>query len=267
METGAQTAPAKNRFGQADRDRIRRALLRYMQERAIGVPTLQNEIAKANGLSPDRVPLKTLQRFLGNTHRSNDAMVRFCDHFIGSAADTDSVTAFGEQVAAFLGVWRSGHDCRPVPPELAGSFAGRTKRAMDPGVTMRVLLKDRPADSVPFSEVEIELLPGRAFASIQESVVNWNRQAFDPSHGVGETMPRRAYEGIVIYPNGSLFALMRNVLTGTPRVYWLTHYAGNRLAGHGHEAFCSLDTRPAAVGNAPHSTTEIILDPVKDRPL
>lgn len=260
METGARTAPAKNRFDQADRDRIRRALLRYMQEHAIGVPTLQKEIAAANDLSLDRVPLKTLQRFLGNTHRSNEAMVRFCDRFSSNVPDTDPVTALGEQVAAFLGVWRTGHDCRPVPSELAGRFAGRAKRALDR--SLRVIPKDG-SDSVPFSDFEIELLPGRAFASVRETIVNWNRQPPDPSQASGETTPRRAYEGIVIYPNGSLFALMRNILTGTPRVYWLAHHAGKRLAGHGHEAFGPLDVRPP-VSNGLHSSIEIVLDPVKD---
>jgi hypothetical protein len=267
METGAQAAALKNRFDQADRDRIRRALLRYCQEHAIGVPTLQKEIAAANDLSLDRVPLKTLQRFLGNTHRSNEAMVRFCDRFVGNTAGTDPITALGEQVAAFLGVWRSGHDCRPVPPMLAGSFAGRTKSALEPGQTMRILSKDRPSPSVPFSQVTIEQLPGRAFASVRETISNWNRQvpntAIDAARDDAETQPRRAYEGIVLHPNGALFVLMRNILTGTPRLYWLGQYAGNRLIGYGHESLGSLDGRPE-VGDALHSTTEIVLDPMED---
>lgn len=262
MEAGGQAAATKNRFDQADRDRIRRALLRYRLEHAIGVPTLQKEIAAANDLSLDRVPLKTLQRFLTNSHRSNEAMVRFCDRFVAGFAVADPVAALGEQLASFLGAWRSGHDCRPIPPELAGSFAGRAKRAPEPGHTMRVLPKGG-ADSVPFSKVEIELLPGRPFALMRETVVNWDRQALDLSEADDKPMPRRAYEGIVIYPNGALFALMRNVVTGAPRTYWLAHHSGNRLAGQGHEAFGSFDSR-LAVGNGLHSSIDIILDPVKD---
>lgn len=258
METGTQAAALKNRFDQADRDRIRRALLRYCQEHAIGVPTLQKEIAAANDLSLDRVPLKTLQRFLGNTHRSNEAMVRFCDRFVGNVADIDPITALGEQVAAFLGVWRSGHDCRPVPPILAGSFAGRTKLIPEPG-QMRIMTNDPAIEYPPFSHMEIELLPGRAFASVRETISNWNRRPPASSEPSAETTPRRAYEGIALHPNGSLFMLMRNVLTGTPRIYWFEFTTDNRLVGHGHESISSLDDG-AAIGNGLHSSAPVILD-------
>lgn len=262
METGAPTAAIKNRFDQADRDRIRRALLRYCQEHAFGVPTLQKEIATANDLSLDRVPLKTLQRFLGNTHRSNEAMVRFCDRFVGSVSDTDPIAALGEQLSAFLGVWRTGHDCRPVPAKFAGSFASRAKRALDPGQTMRILPGGR-VESVPYSNIQFELLPGQVFASVRETVVNWEQRAINPAEHDGDTSPRRAYEGIALYPNGALFVLMRNVLTGTPRLYWLGQDAGNRLVGYGHESLGSLDS-PPTVGSTLCSSTEIILDPVRE---
>lgn len=258
MET-ARTAETKNRFDLADRDRIRRALLRYMQQRAIGVPTLQKEIAAANDLTLDRVPLKTLQRFLGDTHRSNDALIRFCAQFVASLPEGEPLTAFGEQMAAFLGVWRDGHDCRPVPPEMNGRYSGRARRSAAPG-GMRVYRGDAE-DWVPYSAVEIDSAPSHPFAIVREFVSNWDRSL--PAEASTATAPRRAYEGIAIYPNGSFFVVMRNVLTGTPRVYWLDWVAEERLGGQGHESRSGLDAGPAT-GATLHSSTPVLFDRAKE---
>ncbi|BCH14950.1 hypothetical protein MesoLjLa_18010 [Mesorhizobium sp. L-2-11] len=258
MET-AQIAETKNRFDLADRDRIRRALLRYMQQRGIGVPTLQGEIAKANKLGLDRVPLKTLQRFLGDTHRSNDALVRFCAQFIATLPDSDPLADFGEQMAAFLGVWRDGHDCRPVPPEIAGAYAGRARRAPEPGGAMRVYRGDAE-DWVPFSAVAIEPQRAHPYAIVREQVTNWDRKP--PGETGPEAGPRRAYEGIAIHPNGSFFIVLRNILTGTPRVYWLDWAAEGRLGGHGHESRAGLDE--PAVGTSPQSSTLVLFDRLQE---
>lgn len=258
----ARTGETKNRFDLADRDRIRRALLRYMQERAIGVPTLQKEIATANNLTLDRVPLKTLQRFLGNTHRSNDALIRFCAQFISALPEDDPLTAFGEQMAAFLGVWRDGHDCRPVPPEAAGTFIGRAGRAIEPGGGMRVHRGDAE-DWVPFSVLAIEL-SSAPFAAVRETISNWNRLPPMSAEDVPETTPRRTYEGIALHPNGSLFVVMRNILTGAPRVYWLDRMPNGQLRGHGHESRTLLDDGPRTM-QALHSSIDVLLDPARER--
>lgn len=262
MDAEAKAATVKNRFDQADRDRVRRVLLRYMQEHAIGVPTLQKEIAAANDLSLDRVPLKTLQRFLGNTHRSNEAMVRFCDRFVASTSDTDPIDALGEQLAAFLGVWRDGHGCRSVPQEFGGSFVTRTKTATATGLRLWTPTKQQ-SERVPYSNLEITLLPGRAFGSVRETVANWTQQEIEPPSPDAETIPRRCYEGIVIHPNGAFFVLMRNVLTGAPRTYWIAKYTENRLLGQVHEAFSSLDAAPK-LGSEPIEAVQVIMEPATD---
>lgn len=249
----AEGAQTKNRFDLADRDSIRRALLRYMQQRAIGVPTLQKEIAAANDLPLDRVPLKTLQRFLGDTHRSNDALIRFCAQFVAALPDSDPLAAFGEQMAAFLGVWRDGHDCRPVSPEIAGVYAGRARRAAEPGGGMRVYRGDAE-DWVPYSTVNIDLMPSHPFAVVRETISNWDRRP--PAVTGAETTPRRAYEGIAIHPSGSIFVVMRSVLTGTPRVYWLDWTADSRLGGYGHEAPTGLNQGPR--GSALPGSTQVV---------
>lgn len=255
MDVQARAAPAKNRFDQADRDRIRRALLRYCQEHAIGVPTLQKRIAEANDLTLDRVPLKTLQRFLGSEHRTNEAVVRFCDQFVANLEEADPIAALGEQTAAFLGVWRNGHDCRPVPPELEGAYAGRAESAAPVG-GMRVLMPGQES-WVPLGQLSIEQPSGRPFAIARETITNWQRQPSAPKADTSATEPRRAYEGIVLHPNDCLFVLLRNVLTGAPRIYWLAQLNDHHFGGHGHEALGTLDDDS---GIEVHSTARVIFD-------
>lgn len=259
MDVQARAAPAKNRFDQADRDRIRRALLRYMRDNAIGVPTLQKLIAEANDLSLDRVPLKTLQRFLGNTHRTNEAIVRFCNRFAVDLDEVDPITALGEQASAFLGVWRSGHDCRPVPPELAAVYAGRAEAESPATEGMRLILNSstQKTDWVAFSQLDIEQPAGRPFAVAREVVTNWQKKHPAPDSDTPETEPCRTYEGIVLHPNDCLFALLRNTLTGAPRIYWLSRFNDHPLAGHGHEALGALDD---ATGVEIHSSARVIFD-------
>lgn len=272
MDTKARTAPATIYHDKAERDRIRETLLRYMRDNRFGVPRLQQLIADANGTAIDNIPIKTLQRFLGDTHRSNDMIVRHCARFAAGLPEADPVTALGDQLASFLGVWHSGQASRPLPADLAGSFSARAERTPKPGLrirshdgTARTLIKDEPLDYVPFSNVEIDLLPGRTFASVREAVFNWDRHAAPPPEAQGTTTPRRAYEGVVIHPNGSLFVLLRNVLTGAPRIYWLDRTPGNGLAGYGHEAPVSLDARPLDGGKL-RSSVNVVLSPVEGTP-
>lgn len=262
METKAQAAPKQTYFDEAERQSIRRTLLRYIDENSIGAPTLQRLIAAANGISVDQLPLKTLQRFMADTHRSNDLMVRYCHHFVIDQLAPDPVTAFGDQFAAFLGVWHDGRDCRPVPPDMAGSFASHTKEALPPGQTMRV---SRAGDLVPFSRIQIDLLPGRVFAVIRETIINWKALPSGAADDGLPTTPRRDYEGVMIHPHGALFAIMRNVLTGTPRTYWLNRQADNKVLGYGHESYGTLDVKTPG-GSPLHDSRAVVLIPAKEGP-
>jgi len=56
---------------------------------------------------------------------------------------------------------------------------------------------------------------------------------------------------------------MRNVLTGTPRIYWLDWVADGRLGGQGHESRAGLDAGPAT-GASTHSSTPVLFDRAKE---
>ena len=71
----------KSSFDQADRERIRAALFRYMEEHRVGVPTLIAHMAKAVDRDQRYIPQKTLQRFLAGEMRTNDASVSIFHEF------------------------------------------------------------------------------------------------------------------------------------------------------------------------------------------
>lgn len=237
METGARAAEAKNRFDQTDRDRIRRALLRYMQEHAVGVPTLQKEIAAANNLGLDRVPLKTLQRFLGNTHRSNDAMVRFCHQFVAALLEDDPLDRLGEELAAFHAAQAlSGEQMSPLPrlEQCSGVFDG-----VGPVQPKGVVVHD-PQNVTKVSALTLTARADSPFVRATETVSNWRYEA-EP-----QGTARRSYEGVAVMTSAGLLVALRNNLTGTPRTYWLIT-GPDGLAGQGAEPLGPLDRAPPSV--------------------
>lgn len=236
METGR---PKQTYFDETERNRIRRALLRYMEENRIGVPTLQRLVADANDIVVDRVPLKTLQRFLGDTHRSNDAMVRFCQKFIAGSLADDPLDRLGEQLAAFHAIpMPEGGEAHSGPPltldQCAGAFEG-----IGPVRAQGLVLLD-PNNVTNVSDLSLTVSPAADFARAAETVTNWRNEA----RPQGDT--RRAYEGVAVVTATGLLVALRNMLTGTPRTYWLTADADG-LAGQGAEPVGSLDRDPPSV--------------------
>ena len=228
METSTGAAPSRNRFDTEARERIRRALLRYMRDHRIGVPRLQKEIATANDLSLDRVPLKTLQRFLGNTHRSNEAMVRFCHQFVASLIEDDPLDRFGEELAAFHAA--PSADARALEP-YAGAFEGLGL------VRPQGLAVHDPQKTTKVSTLRLTPRAASPFLRADEAVSNWRNEAAPQ----GDT--RRTYEGVAVLTSAGLLVALRNALTGGPRTYWLTP-GTDGLAGQGAEPIGPLDREP-----------------------
>jgi len=248
---GAQAAieAEQTRFDQADRNRIRRCLLRYMEENRIGVPTLQKLIAEANDLTLDRLPLKTLQRFLADTHRSNDIMVRFCHRFAAGLADDNPLDSFGEALIAFWGVNAGNAEWQALAPDMFGAFEGRAEEAIT-GLRME------QTSWVPFSALTVEPVPAQPYARAAETITNWNRaKTADPENRV-----RRSYEGVLLHPPGALLLALRNSLTGAPRLYWLDAFDGPRLTGYGHESATPIEDRQ--VSAAAFNAARVIFDRV-----
>ena len=238
MSAGAKTAPKQTYFDETERDRIRRALLRYMEENRIGVPTLQRLVADANDIVVDRVPLKTLQRFLGDTHRSNDAMVRFCQKLVADTLADDPLDRLGEQLAAF--------HATPVPegeaalgPSLTLEQCAGTFDGIGPVRAQGLVLLDQN-NATNVSALTLTVLAGARFARAAETVTNWRYEARPQGDA------RRAYEGVAVVTATGLLVTLRNMLIGAPRTYWLSADSDG-LAGQGAEPVGSLDRDPPSV--------------------
>ncbi len=110
-------------YDDSERERIRRLLLRYKDDHSVGVPTLQLRIAESIGdANPDRVPLKSLQRFIAATHRTDDALVDHCMNFLMSVAPPPAEDDLANALKTFLGAdLTEVGDCS----HLAGHYHGR----------------------------------------------------------------------------------------------------------------------------------------------
>lgn len=239
MKAGTPTESKQTFFDEEERDRIRRALLRYMQDNRIGVPTLQRAIAESHGIVVDRIPQKSLQRFLGNTHRSNDMLVRFCRDFVAGKTDDDSLDLFGAQLAAFHATPVRDRDESPPPlltlEECAGSFES-TGSVRPKGLAL--LNPGNGDEKTKVSDLTLTAHAASPFLRATESVPNWRYESV-PQGGA-----RRAYDGVAVITAAGLMVSLRNVLTGTPRTWWLT--AGPEgLAGPGAEPTTPLDPEPS----------------------
>lgn len=268
MNTAVPPSPPSGYFDQAARARIRHAMLRYMQDNRIGTPKLRDLIVAANGMAlrrdgKDPIALSTVQRFIAGTHRANDSFVGLCARFAEGLPDDDPVAAFGDQIAAFLGIERGAENYRPLPPEIAGSYTCRTE--MTPVGKGKLRLDPQPDDRhlVPFSDMVIEPLPDRPFATIRETITNWTASIHGSAESSLTSHPRRSYDGVLVYPNGQLLALMRDALWRTPRIYWLTRADDDRLIGDGREPLSWLDAA-SNTGDSWYTNLRITAIPVQE---
>lgn len=245
MEPEVPSAPAVLYFDRTERARIRRALHRYMDENGIGAPKLQELIAEANGLIDrtrrpvldrrDVVAQSTLQRFLADSHRVNDAAVSLYARF-AAPLDDDPVAMLGDALLAFTGGKTAREDRPDFPAEVLGTYYGEVE-PLTPGEWRET-----------YSTLEVERLSTRPYAAVQEMM----DAEFDAE---GRTSPGtwRVYEGVMFQPGPGLFALMRDALDDTLRTYTLTRIPdgdphGASIVGIGqHSSGTLADPAPVKV--------------------
>lgn len=203
------TAPErKTAFDAAERARIRAALLRYMEEHRIGVPTLQVRIAKASGRSPDLIPLKTLQRFLADSHRTNDAFLIPVYEFtkeMPTTAPTDQFAAVATALAAFF-------------PDGIAAPRSLPRRITSVMKTFRLV---QPLDKEIFSGIiSFERASTDGIVRIRERIYNPDaKPEFVLSRETENAAPVHTYEGVLVTYKAAHIGLMRNTLTRTPRLH------------------------------------------------
>ncbi|MHC2424229.1 hypothetical protein ACVII1_007230 [Bradyrhizobium elkanii] len=222
-------APRKTQFNLADRERLRAALRNYMQENRIGVPALQLRIADATDRSPELLPLKTLQRFLADCGRTNDAFLQPCFQFAQTLPPAAKTDDFARELGGFFGVTTVDSAGAPQdgPVRLAGRYRVSAERRER---KLRVFGSDDIEFTLGYSTCVIEGHEGARFAFREEV---FNPGMVDPVPKIGI---RHCLEGALLFFDPLVFVVAKNLLTRLPRAYWLREFEGGRLAGYGMEA-------------------------------
>lgn len=182
------------------RARIRAALDSYMERYHLGAELMHNKLYDFDPLKRD-IGRSTLQRFIRNSHRTNDAYVGLIVSFLESEGvelpdlDADQLENFEEALADFLLPPESDGDAVDQKLEIAGRYQPEDPNV--PNTTIRI---------TPSSEAT--------------KLRIWEEQ----NHGIVSYH----YEGVLVARGNHLFGVLRNVLTHEPRVYWL-HYGGGLM--------------------------------------
>jgi hypothetical protein len=226
-------APRKTQFDLADRERIRAALRNYMQQNRIGAPALQFRIAEATDRPPDLLPLKTLQRFLADCGRTNDAFLQPCFQFVQTLPPAGKTEDLARELAGFFGleaaVRSAGEDgaAKSAPVRLEGQYRvyanGQEKKFV-------VLEKDDDNFTLAYSICAVTGNEGSRY-TFREEVFNPARVMPVPKNGT-----RHTWEGALLFFDPLIFVVAKNLLTGLPRVYWLRDFGDGLLMGNGMEA-------------------------------
>jgi hypothetical protein len=205
---------------EAQRARIRAALLAYMRAHRIGVPTLCALVIDRDPRQRE-MPLSTLQRFLRGKHRTGDAYVSQCAQFLEREGfeppeERDPLAVFGSALAGF---W-SGADAAPA---ALAPLAGRYVRVSDQDAADEgyVLQLGAAAD-------------GR-YLTAQEQ-----RSGIVPEL-------RYNFEGVLVRCGVLIIIALRETLTGRPRTCWLERlssppqYSGTYLQGQATEGLFRIE--------------------------
>ncbi|RIK59422.1 MAG: hypothetical protein DCC64_15855 [Planctomycetota bacterium] len=209
-----------HQFSEADRQRIRSALQRYMRDHKIGVPTLRERICKATGRirntpsgdDPYLVPQKTLQRFLAGSHRTQDLVLVPIAEFAKSLPARNVV----EELAAAA----SGFFSQSDPSEAKGSRASAAIAGKYDLLAMHVVKADN-ASGLDLSlnqgyKVECgqaEFISTPSGLTVREVITNPHQIHPAPQETDG---PRITWEGVVCAMDTLVLLIMRNEAVFVP---------------------------------------------------
>jgi hypothetical protein len=214
----------KKEFSQEDRANLRAVLIEYMKEHDIGVPTLQLRIAKATGREPHLLPLKTLQRFLADTTRTNDALLSLCFQFAETVGQRTETDALSQAAEAFFD--------SPKKEDSRFALIGRWSGTTTGNKSSMVLLRGGKDESTAItSQMTIDRMPKSSGLKIKETVIN---PAADQTTEYDSGF-HLSYEGIALQFSPLVCIILKNMLTNLPRTYWL-RLSDSELEGHGTEA-------------------------------
>lgn len=221
MSGSGQPPERKTVFDPADRARLRAALIGYMRENDIGVPTLIAHIASVAGRGIDIIPQKTLQRFLAGSHRTNDGFLIQIDKFAATLPPAAPATLLGEALSAFLGRGKSDSEDGPnmtAARDLAGTYTVFAERIFEPGPSFGMKFSLREGFKIPVADAVFDAVANPGFLMVRETLFNPHKQEdFVPT----ESSWKEVHEGVALSMGLFAYVFLKNNLTQSPRTYWL----------------------------------------------
>jgi hypothetical protein len=236
-ETSAGEAPpGRARFDMAERARIRTAMLRYMETHRIGVPALQARISEAVNRPVDLIPLKTLQRFLAASTRTNDAFLVPCHQFVSGLPDYAGAIETGAEALPRLFREFLSAGLSPVPAshlsQDAVNFEGHYSLfiLLDPAQVPEG--SALPGNSLTYATMIVTATEDKSGLSVQEYLHNPAVVDIitEPSRSTGH----HHCEGVLTAFEGGPFILLRNNLTRLPKAYALRRDPADPLFHEGY---------------------------------
>jgi hypothetical protein len=239
MSNTGEKQTLQKSFDLEERARIRAKLLRYMEQHRIGAPALVSRIAEKAKRSPDLIPQKTLQRFIGGQGRTNDAFIMLCHQFAEKLPDVDPVAELGQELIRYFELGSKGAEPGPArsePDSLAGRYGVYIPEAPK-GFKVR---QQGEADSVLYSRCTIEHYSGTGPLIVREQVFDsGNMQGTK-----GDAPLHRTFEGVALQFNPLVFVIAKDTTTRLPRVCWLRQRDGG-LMGRAMEEGLPNSDEPA----------------------
>lgn len=179
------------------RERVRRELVHYKEQHGIGVPALQQRIADTIEDTPDRIPLKSLQRFLAGTHRTEDALVHLIIVFLSKVIPFAKEMDMARSLAQFF--WYS--------PDFGMSYWELTG-------TYHAYVRAEAGDAafeIPYSVMNVEPARMPSYLGASELVLNLERapdysRGFESVEGDLRYEPS-LYKGLLTPYRDSMFML------------------------------------------------------------
>ena len=207
----------KSSFDQPDRERIRSALFRYMEEHRVGVPTLIAHMAKAIKRDERYIPQKTLQRFLAGEMRTNDASVSIFHEFARTLPPARD--ELGELALALGSFFK--------PPPSPGGPLLSAPLPLGPLQTY-----SGPAQPQNLLKVHLGTLTVLPRSPAQ---IRLTEQLFPPvldretrsSGEQGREGRGEHFEGIATTSGNLHLGLLRSTATRRPRIHWFTREQGD----------------------------------------
>lgn len=230
----------KSSFDQLERERIRAALFRYMEEHRIGVPTLIAHMAKAVGRDQRYIPQKTLQRFLAGEMRTNDASVSIFHEFARALPPArDDLAELSLSLGSFFKPLTASGG--PLPSALlplgpVQAYSAPTQNILRLHLGTLTFLPRQLTEQVFPPVLDREARPGGE----------------EDREGRGEH-----FEGVVTNCGNLQLGVLRSTATRRPRVHWFTR------EGDDLKSFCQ--SAPLQDGGAIMSE-EMFFGPRKGQP-